>query len=127
MHEEAILHDLVRKVEEIARTNGSARVRCVRIWVGALAHLSEHQARHRWTTLTQGTVAEGSRLEVELSSDLADPQAAGVVLRSLDAEEGPVVGGERAGSAGGVAGAGLTLRAAGTSRPRRRDDPNPRK
>ena len=127
MHEEAILNDLVRKVEEIARANGSPRVGRVRVWVGALAHLSEDQAQYRWATLTQGTAAEGSRLEIELSSVLADPQATGVVLRSLDAEEGPVRPDERAAVDAGVTGAGPTLRTTGASRPRRRDDPSARK
>lgn len=127
MHEEALLRDLVRKVEEIARSHGSARVGRVRLWVGALAHLSEDQARHRWATLTQGTVAEGSRLEIELSSDLADPHATGVVLRSLDAEEGAPGGEARSRSTGGAAGAGPTLRTTGASRPRERDDPSARK
>lgn len=87
MHEEALLRDLLRKVEEVARANGSGHVGRVRIWVGALAHLSEDQARGRWSLLTRGTVAEGSRLDVEVSSDLSDPRAAAVVLRSFDAEE----------------------------------------
>ena len=127
MHEEAILRDLVRKVEEVARTNGSVRVDRVRIWVGALAHLSEGQARNRWSTLTQGTVAEGSRLEIELSSDLADPQSTGVVLKSLDAEEGALGGDEPTWSAGGRRETSPTLRTTSASRPRRRDDPIARK
>ena len=123
MHEEAILRDLLRKVEEVARANGSGRVGCVRIWVGALAHLSEDPARSRWSSLTQGTVAHGSRLEMERSSDVAHPQATGVVLKSVDAEEGAPGGGERPGSTGGRRDAGPTLRTRGASRPERRDDP----
>lgn len=86
MHEEALLRDLLRKVEEVARSNRSSRIARVRLWVGALAHLADGPARERWALLTRGTVAEGSRLEIERSSDLADPRASGVVLTSLDTE-----------------------------------------
>lgn len=87
MHEEALLQDLLRKIEAVAGANGARRVGEVRLWVGALAHLSELQVRARWDLLTRGTVAEGARLGVELSHDLEDPRATGVVLVSLGIEE----------------------------------------
>lgn len=89
MHEEALLRDLLRKVEELARANGARHVGGIRLWVGALAHLSEPQVRERWDLLTRGTVAEGARLVVELSDDLGDPRATGVVLKSLDVGDAP--------------------------------------
>ncbi len=89
MHEEAVLGDLLRKIEEVARSNGAREVGEVRLWIGALSHLSEHQVRERWGGLTRGTVAEGARLDVELSHDLEDPRATGVVLMSLDVRDRP--------------------------------------
>ena len=89
MHEEALLRDLMRKIEEIARANGSVRVRRVRVWIGALSHLSEQQLCRGWSDRTQGTVAEGSVVEVELSHDRTDPRAMGVVLKSIDTEDEP--------------------------------------
>lgn len=89
MHEEALLRDLLRKVEEVARAHGARRVGEIRLWVGALAHLSEPQVRERWDLLSRGTVAQGARIEVELSADLGDPRATGVVLKSLDLTEVP--------------------------------------
>lgn len=87
MHEEALLRDLLHKVEEVARAHGARRVDGIRLWVGALAHLSGTQVRERWALLSRGTVAEGARVEVELSQDLGDPRATGIVLKSLDVGE----------------------------------------
>jgi hydrogenase nickel incorporation protein HypA/HybF len=84
MHEEAVLQDLVRKVEEVARANGAARVTRVRLWVGALSHLSESGLGERWALATRATTLEGSEVEVEMSTDARDPKAAGVILRSVD-------------------------------------------
>jgi hydrogenase nickel incorporation protein HypA/HybF len=84
MHEEAVLRDLVRKVEEVARANGAERVTRVRLWVGALSHLSETGLGERWALATRATPLEGCEVEVEMSTDARDPRAGGVVLRSVD-------------------------------------------
>lgn len=86
MHEEALLRDLVRKVGEVAREHDARRVTRVRLWVGALAHLSEDQLKERWAWAVAGTPMEASALEVELSDDPSDPRATGIVLVSLDTE-----------------------------------------
>jgi len=84
MHEEAILRDLVRKVNEVAGAAPGSRIRTVRIWIGAFSHLTEAELRSRWPTAADGTPAVHARLEVTTSADLADPRALGVVLLSVD-------------------------------------------
>ncbi len=94
MHEEVLLRDLVQKVEEVTRAQGALRVTRVRLWVGALSHFSEGALRSRWPGAVQGTPAEASCLEVEVSEDPNDPRATGLLLVSLDVE-GDAVGGPR--------------------------------
>jgi len=84
MHEEAMLRDLVRKAEEVARREPAGRVTRVRIWVGALSHLAGPELEARWAHAVHGTALEGARVDIEVSSDRADPKAESVVLRSLD-------------------------------------------
>ncbi len=86
MHEEVLLRDLVRKVEEVTRAQEALRASSVRLWVGALSHFSEATLRSRWPEAVRGTPAEGSRLEVEVSGDVNDPRATGLLLVSLDVE-----------------------------------------
>jgi hydrogenase nickel incorporation protein HypA/HybF len=84
MHEEALLRDLLSKVEEVARANGGTPVTRIHLWVGALSHFSEAALRERWSLATRQTSLQGSRLEVEMSTDPNDPRANGVVLESVD-------------------------------------------
>jgi Zn finger protein HypA/HybF involved in hydrogenase expression len=84
MHEEALLRDLLRKVDEVARTYGASHVTRVHLWVGALSHFSDAALRERWALATRATALEGSRVEVEMSTDARDPRAGGVVLRSVE-------------------------------------------
>ena len=83
MHEQAIMRDLLRRVEEVAESEPGVRVRGVRFWVGALSHLSASQLRDDWPRLTAGTVADGSSVEVEVSGDIHDARAGDVVLVSV--------------------------------------------
>jgi hydrogenase nickel incorporation protein HypA/HybF len=86
MHEEAVMRDLLRKIDEVARANGIPRVHRVRIWVGALSHFTESSLRDRWALASAGTVAEGAGLELEVSENRFDPRAQGVVLVSVDGD-----------------------------------------
>jgi hydrogenase nickel incorporation protein HypA/HybF len=88
MHEQALLDDLVRKVEDVARIERLERITRVRVWVGALSHLSCSHLNSEWPRASRGTRAEGSTLETELSTDLDDPRAQSVVLLSLSVDEG---------------------------------------
>ncbi len=84
MHEEALLRDLRRKVQELAKLEPGAEISRVALWVGALSHVTEETLRSRWPTVVEGTSARTARLEVEVSNDLDDPRASGIVLVELD-------------------------------------------
>jgi len=89
MHEEALLRDLRRKIQEVARTEGDAPIRRVRLWVGALAHVTPATLRVRWPEVVAGTPAEGGRLEIDVSDDPSDPAAQGIRLVELAVDDGP--------------------------------------
>lgn len=88
MHEEAMLRDVVRKAEEVARTEGPARVTRVRLWVGARSHLGGPELKERWADAVRGTALSGAEVEVETSTDHRDANAERVILRSLDVDSG---------------------------------------
>jgi len=101
MHEEAVLRDLVRKLDEVARTNGVPRIRGFTVWIGGLSHLTEEQLRGRFPMAARGTAAEGARLRVERSTDLTDPRAQGVVLVNVDLDEPDATAGAPGSRGGG--------------------------
>ena len=84
MHEQATIRDLVRTVLHVAEENGATRVVRVKVRLGALSHFTpEHFVEH-WVDATAGTIAEGSKVESELSEDLTDPNTHGVVLEDVE-------------------------------------------
>ena len=84
MHEQATIRDLVAKVEEIARENDAKHVVRIRVRLGALSHFTPEHFLEHWQDATGGTIAEGSKVDAELSEDLTDPNAQGVVLEDVE-------------------------------------------
>jgi len=84
MHEEAMLRDVIRNAEEVARREGPGRVTRVRLWVGASSHLGGPELEARWADAVRGTVLAGAQVEIELSEDPHHPHAGSIVMRSLD-------------------------------------------
>ncbi len=80
MHEETLLRDLRRKLDQISVDEGVERITRVRIRVGALCHITPDSLRNRWTALVANSAASGATLEVEASVDPHDPRAQDVIL-----------------------------------------------
>ncbi|HTT45348.1 MAG TPA: hydrogenase maturation nickel metallochaperone HypA [Thermoplasmata archaeon] len=86
MHEEAMVRDVIRKAEEVARREGAGRVTRVRLWVGARSHLDGPELKARWAYAVRGTALDGAEVVVESSRERGDPNAELVMLRSLDVD-----------------------------------------
>jgi hydrogenase nickel incorporation protein HypA/HybF len=86
MHERALMTDLVREIETVARDGGAERVTRISVRLGALSHFTEEHFREHFVDASRGTLAEGAAVDAVLARDLEDPRAAGVVLESLELE-----------------------------------------
>ncbi len=86
MHETGLVRDLIRRIDQAAAANGAARVSGVRVWLGALSHLSAAHFREHFEIESRGSVAEGARLMITESADLTDPDAQHLRLETLDLE-----------------------------------------
>jgi hydrogenase nickel incorporation protein HypA/HybF len=64
MHEMALTESIVEIVAEAARKQGFARVRVVRLQVGAMAHVEPEALRFCFDAVSRGTVAEGADLDI---------------------------------------------------------------
>jgi Zn finger protein HypA/HybF involved in hydrogenase expression len=89
MHEEALLRDLRRKVDELSVQHGGARIVRARVTLGALSHLDEPRLRELWTRAMHGGAGEAAALEVNLLPGLDDPRSSSVVLESVTFGEPP--------------------------------------
>lgn len=86
MHERALMIDLMREIEAVARADGATRVTRVAVRLGALSHFTEAHFREHFVDASRGTVAEGAVVHAVLENDLEDRRAAGVVLVSVELE-----------------------------------------
>ena len=84
MHEQATIRDLVATVLHFAEENDATRVVRIKVRLGALSHFTPEHFLEHWQDATGGTIAEGSKVEAELSEDLTDPNAQGVILEDIE-------------------------------------------
>ena len=86
MHEASLMTNLMRQICEVAAAEQASRVVGIKVWCGALSHMSpDHFAEH-FAQAAAGTLAEGAALDVTVSDDLTDLRAQDIVLESVDVE-----------------------------------------
>jgi hydrogenase nickel incorporation protein HypA/HybF len=86
MHEQALLRDVLARVEAVAQAEGAARVTGVRVRLGALSHFTPEHFREHFEQAARGTIADGAVVAAALENDIGDPLAADVVLESVEVE-----------------------------------------
>jgi hydrogenase nickel incorporation protein HypA/HybF len=86
MHERALMNDLMREIDAVARADGATRVTRVSVRLGALSHFTPEHFREHFVDASRGTLAEGASVDAVLEDDIDDPRAAGVVLESVEVE-----------------------------------------
>ena len=84
MHEKALMDDLMAKVLSVAESEGGLRVVRIRVHLGALSHFTPAHFEEHFENAARGTLAEGAEIEAELGTDLAGPNASGVVLEAVE-------------------------------------------
>ncbi len=87
MHEMSLIHDLMRKIETIAREQNATKVVGVKVRLGALSHISAEHFREHFEEETKNTIAEGARLEAIALTDENDPEAQDIILDSVEVED----------------------------------------
>lgn len=86
MHEASLMISLMRQIRAVAEAEGASRVAGIKIWCGALSHMSRGHLAEHFKQVAAGTIAEGAELDVTVSDDLADPRATDIVLESVELE-----------------------------------------
>ena len=86
MHEASLMRDLIGKVGSLAEAEDADRVTVVRVWLGALSHMSAEHFQEHFEQASKGTIAQGALLEIEESTDIGDPNAQQLLLRSVEVE-----------------------------------------
>ena len=84
MHEFSLMADLLRKIDQLARSNQAEAVTGVKVKLGALSHITPEHFREHFEEAINGTVAQGATLEVEQCHDEKDPNAQDILLESVE-------------------------------------------
>ncbi|MEQ8765631.1 MAG: hydrogenase maturation nickel metallochaperone HypA [Planctomycetota bacterium] len=87
MHEMSLIADLLSKILDVARREGSDRVTAVGVELGALSHCSPQHFTEHFNEAARGTIAEGALLEIMTRDDPSHPRAQEIVLTSVEVEE----------------------------------------
>jgi hydrogenase nickel incorporation protein HypA/HybF len=86
VHEWSLLADLMRQLQRIAQEQQPGRITSVTLRLGALAHISPERLGAHFAQAARGTALEGLRLQIEILTDVCDPQAQAIVLDSVRVE-----------------------------------------
>jgi hydrogenase nickel incorporation protein HypA/HybF len=86
VHERAVMQDVMRKVEEVARAGGATQVTRVSVRLGALSHFTPEHFRAHFGDVARDTIADGAEVEAVLDEDMQGIHARGVVLESVEVE-----------------------------------------
>jgi hydrogenase nickel incorporation protein HypA/HybF len=65
MHEVSIMQEAVRMAVETAEARGARRILSLRLRIGALSGVVPDALQFAFDAVTQGTMAEGARLEID--------------------------------------------------------------
>ena len=87
MHETALVRDVVRRIDDLARATSARRVTGAKVWLGALSHLAAEHFHTHFAIEARDTLAAGAILDIEVSEDPDDPHAQDVRLESVDLDE----------------------------------------
>jgi hydrogenase nickel incorporation protein HypA/HybF len=86
MHEFKLIHNVMRKIDEVVREQQGTRATAVKVKLGEQAHISPEHFREHFVDAARGTVAEGAMLEIETIDDWSDPLVHDIVLEELEVE-----------------------------------------
>jgi len=81
-----MMRDLVARIDELAAAERATAVTRIEVRLGALSHFTPEHFREHFEDAARGTRAEGATVEAALCDDTAAPEAAGVVLETVELE-----------------------------------------
>ena len=79
--------DLMRKIDALAKSHHAKRVKVVRVKLGALSHFTPEHFQEHFDHASAGSIAEGAKLDMEMSTDMSAPFAQDVLLDAIEVEE----------------------------------------
>jgi hydrogenase nickel incorporation protein HypA/HybF len=86
MHEASLMADLLRMITTLAAQEEAEKVTRVQVTLGALSHVSPEHFRFHFTQAVLGTIAAGADLDIQVRTDITEPQAQEIRLTGIEVE-----------------------------------------
>ena len=86
MHEQALMKDVMRAIEEVALFGGATRVTRVTVRLGSLSHFTPEHFRQHFADAAHGTIAQDAAVDAVLDDDITDARARDVFVESVEIE-----------------------------------------
>jgi hydrogenase nickel incorporation protein HypA/HybF len=86
MHEQSLINALIKKIISLAEKEQAKKVTKVSVKLGALSHMSVSHFKEHYDIAAKGTIAEHAIIDAEESTDIYDPHAQVVILKSIDVQ-----------------------------------------
>ena len=86
MHEASLMFGLMQRLSAIAAAEQARRIVGVKVWIGALCHMSSSHFAEHFIEASAGTLAEGARLDVTISDDEQHARAQDILVESVEVE-----------------------------------------
>ena len=86
MHEASLMANLMHQITALAKAQQASKVTAVQLTLGALAHISPEHLREHFIHASQGAVAEGACLDINVDTDITAPWAQDIRLDSIEVE-----------------------------------------
>ena len=83
MHEASLMRGLMAKILSLCEAERADRVTKVSVWLGALSHMSAEHFREHYRDAAAGSLAADAELEITVSDDIANANAAYVLLEKV--------------------------------------------
>ena len=87
MHEASLMAALMRRINEATKNERAKKVVGVSVWIGALSHMSAEHFGEHFERAATGSLAEGARLDVTVSGDVAHANAQDILLQKIELED----------------------------------------
>lgn len=84
MHEKSLTDNLIKKILSLASIENASIVTKVCVKLGALSQMSKEHFKEHFDISAKGTIAENAEIDAEESTDISDPYATTVILKSID-------------------------------------------
>ncbi|MFO0792911.1 MAG: hydrogenase/urease maturation nickel metallochaperone HypA [Candidatus Brocadiaceae bacterium] len=85
--DQPLVTHLIHEVSSLALEQGATRVSGLTVRLGSLSHISSEHFREHFNHASQGTIAEGAQLTINVLRDETEAMAQEVVLESIEVED----------------------------------------